>query len=164
MWNYATKRQRKTSLTVYVKWTSKWHVKRRRWKGATMNTLSTNRNGCQILDSTVSLRLPKINNFCPETVVVVNFSSGWMQMSESEGRTLPCDIGNNRRFIALDELNVHKEKTREIRVNETANVTLSSSSSFSLSEKHQVSSKSFLAMQPGQPGIEACTCSCPRIK
>jgi len=82
-----------------------------------MNTLSTNRNGCQILDSTVSLRLPKINNFCPETVVVVNFSSGWMQMSESEGRTLPCDIGNNRRFIALDE-----EKTREIRVNETANV------------------------------------------
>ena len=129
-----------------------------------MNTLSTNRNGCQILDSTVSLRLPKINNFCPETVVVVNFSSGWMQMSESEGRTLPCDIGNNRRFIALDELNVHKEKTREIRVNETANVTLSSSSSFSLSEKHQVSSKSFFAMQPGQPDIEACTCSCPRIK
>jgi len=39
----------------------------------------------------------------------------------------------------------------------------SSSSSFNLSEKYQISSKS-LTMQTGQPGIEACTYSCPEIK
>jgi len=32
-----------------------------------------------------------------------------------------------------------------------------------MSEEHQISSKS-LIMQTGQPGIKACTYSCPKIK
>jgi len=39
----------------------------------------------------------------------------------------------------------------------------SSSSSFILSEKRQTGSKS-LTMPTGEPGIEACTYSCPELK
>jgi len=38
-----------------------------------------------------------------------------------------------------------------------------SSSSFNLSKKCQTGSKS-LTMQTGEPGIEACTYSCPELK